>query len=275
MPRMSGFEQLFAGKLPKLIMFDLDGTLVDSVPDLAVAVDTMLAELGRPIAGLESVRAWVGNGAPVLVRRALANHLDHSGVDDELAEQGLEIFMRAYAQKHEFTVVYPGVRETLKWLQKMGVEMALITNKPERFVAPLLDEMKLGRFFRWIIGGDTMPQKKTDPAALFFVMKMAGVPASQALFVGDSRSDVQAAKAAGVACVALSYGYNHGRPIAEENPAMVIDDLRKLIPGCLDMDAEILLLDIKRPSSRESIVVVTRKLWMKVIKALARWRWRA
>ncbi|KPW66592.1 Phosphoglycolate phosphatase [Pseudomonas syringae pv. broussonetiae] len=275
MPRMSGFEQLFAGKLPKLIMFDLDGTLVDSVPDLAVAVDTMLAELGRPIAGLESVRAWVGNGAPVLVRRALANHLDHSGVDDELAEQGLEIFMRAYAQKHEFTVVYPGVRETLKWLQKMGVEMALITNKPERFVAPLLDEMKLGRFFRWIIGGDTMPQKKPDPAALFFVMKMAGVPASQALFVGDSRSDVQAAKAAGVACVALSYGYNHGRPIAEENPAMVIDDLRKLIPGCLDMDAEILLPDIKRPSSRESIVVVTRKLWMKVIKALARWRWRA
>ncbi|KPW92757.1 Phosphoglycolate phosphatase [Pseudomonas savastanoi] len=275
MPRMSGFEQLFAGKLPKLIMFDLDGTLVDSVPDLAVAVDTMLAELGRPIAGLESVRAWVGNGAPVLVRRALANHLDHSGVDDELAEQGLEIFMRAYAQKNEFTVVYPGVRETLKWLQKMGVEMALITNKPERFVAPLLDEMKLGRFFRWIIGGDTMPQKKPDPAALFFVMKMAGVPASQALFVGDSRSDVQAAKAAGVACVALSYGYNHGRPIAEENPAMVIDDLRRLIPGCLDMDAEILLPDIKRPSSRESIVVVTRKLWMKVIKALARWRWRA
>ncbi|MCA5969942.1 phosphoglycolate phosphatase [Pseudomonas sp. P129] len=272
---MSGFEQLFAGKLPKLIMFDLDGTLVDSVPDLAVAVDTMLAELGRPIAGLESVRAWVGNGAPVLVRRALANNLDHSGVDDALAEQGLEIFMRAYAQKHEFTVVYPGVRETLKWLQKMGVEMALITNKPERFVAPLLDEMKLGRFFRWIVGGDTMPQKKPDPAALFLVMKMAGAPASQSLFVGDSRSDVQAAKAAGVACVALSYGYNHGRPIAEENPAMVIDDLRRLIPGCLDMDAEILLPDIKRPSSRESIVVVTRKLWMKVIKALARWRWRA
>ncbi|RMM12383.1 Phosphoglycolate phosphatase [Pseudomonas syringae] len=275
MPRMSGFEQLFAGKLPKLIMFDLDGTLVDSVPDLAVAVDTMLAELGRPTAGLESVRAWVGNGAPVLVRRALANNLDHSGIDEALAERGLDIFMRAYAEKHEFTVVYPGVRETLKWLQKMGVEMALITNKPERFVAPLLDEMKLGRFFRWIIGGDTMPQKKPDPAALFFVMKMAGVPASQSLFVGDSRSDVQAAKAAGVACVALSYGYNHGRPIAEENPAMVIDDLRRLIPGCLDLDAEILLPDIKRPSSRESIVVVTRKLWMKVIKALARWRWRA
>jgi phosphoglycolate phosphatase len=106
-------------------------------------------------------------------------------------------------------------------------------------------------------------------------MKMAGIPASQSLFVGDSRSDVQAAKAAGVACVALSYGYNHGRPIEEESPALVIDDLRKLIPGCLEQDAGILLPETERPSRRDSIVVVTRKLWMKVIKALARWRWRA
>ncbi|MFS2160602.1 phosphoglycolate phosphatase [Pseudomonas sp. Pseusp122] len=276
---MSGFETLFPGRLPKLIMFDLDGTLVDSVPDLAVAVDKMLLALGRPVAGLEAVRHWVGNGAPILVRRALANDIEYSGVDDALAEQGLELFMEAYAEKHEFTVVYPGVRETLKWLQKMGVEMALITNKPERFVAPLLDEMKLGRFFRWIIGGDTMPQKKPDPAALFFVMKMANIPASQSLFVGDSRSDVLAAKAAGVACVGMSYGYNHGRPISEESPALVLDDLRKLIPGssagCLDEGAEITLPPVHAPSFRESIVVVTHKLWMKVIKALARWRWRA
>ena len=272
---MSGFEQLFPGSLPRLIMFDLDGTLVDSVPDLAVAVDKMLVQLGRPKAGLDAVRQWVGNGAPVLVRRALANSIEHGEVDDALAGQALEMFMQAYAEKHEFTVVYPGVRETLKWLQKKGVEMALITNKPERFVAPLLDEMKLGRFFRWIVGGDTLPQKKPDPAALLFVMKMAGIPASQSLFVGDSRSDVQAAKAAGVACVALSYGYNHGRPIEEETPALVIDDLRKLIPGCLEQDAGILLPDIEHSPRRDSIVVVTRKLWMKVIKALARWRWRA
>ncbi|WP_426142894.1 phosphoglycolate phosphatase [Pseudomonas sp. DWP3-1-2] len=272
---MSGFELLFPGRLPKLIMFDLDGTLIDSVPDLAVAVDKMLVALGREPAGLDSVRMWVGNGAPILVRRALANSIDHSSVDDELAEQALAIFMEAYAQKHEHTVVYPGVRETLKWLQRKGVQMALITNKPERFVAPLLDEMKLGRFFRLIVGGDTLPQKKPDPAALFFVMKMANVPASQSLFVGDSSSDVQASKAAGVACVALSYGYNHGRPIAEESPALVIDDLRRLIPGCLDLDAEILLPGTQSASLRDSIVVVTRKLWMKVMKALARWRWRA
>ncbi|NMY03758.1 phosphoglycolate phosphatase [Pseudomonas sp. WS 5059] len=272
---MSGFEQLFPGQLPRLVMFDLDGTLVDSVPDLAAAVDHMLLKLGRKPVGIESVRDWVGNGVQVLVRRALANHIDAEGVDDVEAEHALELFNAAYEDGHELTVVYPGVRDTLKWLHKQGVEMALITNKPERFVAPLLDQMKIGRYFRWIIGGDTLPQKKPDPAALFFVMKMANIPASQSLFVGDSRSDVLAAKAAGVKCVALSYGYNHGRPIAEESPALVIDDLRRLIPGCLGAGAEITLPDAVPSPSGNPIVVVTRKLWMKVIKALARWRWRA
>ncbi|NWA11801.1 phosphoglycolate phosphatase [Pseudomonas gingeri] len=272
---MSGFEQLFPGRLPKLVMFDLDGTLIDSVPDLATAVDKMLLTLGRPAAGLEAVREWVGNGALVLVRRALAGGLDHAAVADSEAEHALEIFMDAYDGGHDLTTVYPGVREALKWMQKQGVEMALITNKPERFVAPLLDDMKLGRFFRWIIGGDTLPQRKPDPAALFHVMKMAGIPASQCLFVGDSRNDVQAAKAAGVICVALSYGYNHGRPIAEEQPALVIDDLRALIPGCLEAGAELMSADCLQSPPGNAIVVVTRKLWMKVIKALARWRWRA
>lgn len=227
---MSGFEQLFPQSLPKLVMFDLDGTLIDSVPDLAAAVDRMLLEMGRAPAGVAAVRQWVGNGAPVLVRRALAGGLDHSAVNDHEADYGLEIFMRAYGESHDRTVIYPGVRDTLRWLQVEGVEMALITNKPERFVGPLLDQMQIGRYFRWIIGGDTLPQKKPDPAALLFVMQMAGVPASEALFVGDSRSDVQAAKAAGVQCVGLTYGYNHGRPISEESPALVIDDLRALLP---------------------------------------------
>ncbi|QBF28799.1 phosphoglycolate phosphatase [Pseudomonas tructae] len=272
---MSGFEQLFPDALPKLVMFDLDGTLIDSVPDLAAAVDNMLLAMGRQPAGLEAVRHWVGNGAPVLVRRALAGGIDHQSVDDVEAERGLELFMQAYADSHELTVVYPGVRDTLKWLHKQGVEMALITNKPERFVAPLLDQMKIGRYFRWIIGGDTLPQKKPDPAALLFVMKMASVAPEQALFVGDSRSDVLAAKAAGVKCVGLSYGYNHGRPISEEAPCLVIDDLRALLPGCLDPATGITLADVPSSSDRDSIVAVTGKLWMKVIKALARWRWRA
>lgn len=283
---MSGFERLLPGRLPRLVMFDLDGTLVDSVPDLAAAIDRMLLSLGRPVAGIELVRDWVGNGARVLVRRALAGDMQHAAIAEADTEQALAVFMEAYADSHGLTMLYPGVRETLKWLKKQGVEMALITNKPERFVAPLLDEMRIGRYFRWIIGGDTLPQQKPDPTALLHVMRMAEVQAQDALFIGDSRTDVQAAKAAGVACVAMSYGYNHGRPIAEESPALVIDDLRELLPGCFEPAAALTLPDTTQsPRQRDSIVVVTRKHWfiksgfiksgMKILKALARWRWRA
>ena len=278
---MSGFERLLAGRLPRLVMFDLDGTLVDSVPDLAAAVDEMLLSLGRPLAGREQVRNWVGNGARVLVRRALAGDLQHEQVADADAEQALEVFLAAYANSHGLSAIYPGVRETLKWLKQQGIEMALITNKPERFVGPLLDDLRIGRYFRWIIGGDTLPQQKPDPTALLHVLKMAGVSPGEALFVGDSRSDVLASKAAGVACVAMSYGYNHGRPIAEESPALVIDDLRELLPGCFETAAALPLPDaVQSPRSRDLIVVVPRKHWfiksgMKILKALARWRWRA
>ena len=222
-------RELFQGELPRLVMFDLDGTLVDSVPDLAAAVDKSLLQLGQPAAGIEQVRDWVGNGARVLVRRALAGGLQHEHIDDADAEQALELFMQAYAEGHALTLIYPGVRETLDWLRAQQVEMAIITNKPERFVAPLLDDKGLGRYFRWIIGGDTLPQQKPDPAALLHVLQLARVEARQALFIGDSRNDVLAAKAAGVPCVALSYGYNHGRPIAEESPLRVLDDLRQLL----------------------------------------------
>jgi phosphoglycolate phosphatase len=226
---VTALHKLFQGELPRLVMFDLDGTLVDSVPDLAAAVDKSLLQLGQPAAGIEQVRDWVGNGARVLVRRALAGGLQHAHIDDVYAEQALELFMQAYAEGHALTRTYPGVRETLDWLRAQRVEMAIITNKPERFVAPLLDDKGLGRYFRWIIGGDTLPQQKPDPAALLHVLQLARVEAQQALFIGDSRNDVLAAKAAGVPCVALSYGYNHGRPIAEEGPLRVLDDLRQLL----------------------------------------------
>lgn len=226
---MSLLRELFHGELPRLVMFDLDGTLVDSVPDLAAAVDKTLLLLGRPAAGIERVRDWVGNGARVLVRRALAGSLEHAQVDEGHAEQALQLFMQHYAESHALTQVYSGVTHTLDWLREQQVELALVTNKPERFVGPLLDEKGLGGYFRWIVGGDTLAQQKPDPAALLHVMRLARVDAAHALFVGDSRNDVRAAKAAGVPCVALSYGYNHGRPIAEENPAHVLDSLMGLL----------------------------------------------
>lgn len=226
---MTRLEQLFDGKLPRLVMFDLDGTLMDSVPDLAAAVDKMLMLLGREPAGIARVRDWVGNGSRVLVRRALAGGLEHEGVSDEFADEALALFMQAYSGGHELTTVYPGVRECLDWLREREVKLAIITNKPAQFIEPLLEEKGLTGYFDWLVGGDTLPQQKPDPAALFWVMGKAGVAPGESLFVGDSRNDVRAAKAATVRCVALTYGYNHGEPIADEQPALVLDDLRELV----------------------------------------------
>jgi len=226
---MTRLEHLFDGQLPRLVMFDLDGTLMDSVPDLAAAVDSMLMKLGREPAGVERVRHWVGNGSRVLVRRALAGRLEHDDVDEALAGKALALFMQAYDGGHELTTVYPGVRECLDWLIERGVKLAIITNKPSQFIEPLLEEKGLSGYFHWLVGGDTLPQQKPDPAGLFWVMDKAGVSSQQALFIGDSRNDVRAAKAASVPCVALTYGYNHGEPISSEAPALVLDDLRELV----------------------------------------------
>ncbi|AHL74096.1 phosphoglycolate phosphatase [Stutzerimonas stutzeri] len=226
---MTRLEQLFDGKLPRLAMFDLDGTLMDSVPDLAAAVDKMLMLLGRQPAGVAQVRDWVGNGSRVLVRRALAGQLQHDGVADELADEALALFMQAYSGNHELTTVYSGVRECLDWLRERDVKLAIVTNKPAQFIEPLLQEKGLAGYFQWLVGGDTLPQQKPDPAALLWVMDQAEVEPGASLFVGDSRNDVRAAKAAAVPCVALSYGYNHGEPIANEQPALVLDDLRELV----------------------------------------------
>ena len=226
---MKPLRELCGGELPRLVMFDLDGTLIDSVPDLAAAVDRMLVELGRTPAGVEKVRDWVGNGARVLVRRALAGGLDHAAVGEAETEEALARFLDIYADCHNLTVLYPGVHELLEALSTAAVELAVVTNKPDRFVAPLLEQVGLGGYFRWIIGGDTLPQQKPDPAALLQVMRLAGVEASQSLFIGDSRNDVLAARAAAVPCIAVSYGYNHGRPIAEERPSLVVDSLAELL----------------------------------------------
>jgi len=226
---VSQLARLFAGELPQLVMFDLDGTLLDSVPDLAAAVDSMLAQLGRPPADIEQVRQWVGNGALVLVQRALAGKFDYSSISAAAAEPALQLFLQAYAQESTRSQLYPGVLDTLTALKNKDIKLAIITNKPEQFLPDLWRSHGLTGLFDWVVGGDTLAKQKPDPMGLLWVMQQAGVTAEQSLFVGDSKNDIQAAKAAQVRCVALSYGYNHGQPIELEQPDLVIDNLNQLL----------------------------------------------
>lgn len=220
----------FDAHWPKLAMFDLDGTLIDSVPGLAAAVDRMLIQLHRSPVGVENVRQWVGNGALMLVRRALAGRIDPSDDGEQDLDRALTMFMEAYADGHSQAAVYPGVRECLAWLHEHDVALALITNKPEQFITPILQLAGLDGYFRCIVGGDTLARQKPDPAGLHHVMAKMGVGANQSCFIGDSRNDVLAAKAAGVCCIGVTYGYNHGRSIREEGADAVVGDLRQLIP---------------------------------------------
>ena len=162
------------------------------------------------------------------MRRALADGIDHQAITAEQEAEALAIFMQVYGTGDSLTTLYPGALETLQSLKVLRLKLALITNKPEKFIPELLAQTHMAEYFDWVVGGDTLPQKKPDPAGLLWVMQQAQVTAQQCLFVGDSRNDVLAAHAAGVACIAVTYGYNYGQPISAENPALVVDDLREL-----------------------------------------------
>lgn len=212
---------------PKMLLMDLDGTLVDSVPDLTACVDDMLQALGMPPCGEEKVRLWVGNGVERLVERALAGDMEGK-VEPGLRERGLSRFLDCYRDRHAVqSCVYPGVREGLEALRGR-FSMGCVTNKPARFTAPLLRAMGLDGYFEVVVAGDTLPQKKPDPAPLLFAARQFDVNPGDALMVGDSRSDVEAARAAGFGIVCVSYGYNHGIDIREQRPDAVIDRLTQL-----------------------------------------------
>lgn len=224
---------LFHNHLPQLIVFDLDGTLVDSVPDLAAAVDRMRVQLGLAPAGEDKVRGWVGNGAALLVRRALADSADPAAVaqvNDEQHLQALHVFRTCYHEENGLqTRLYPGVTDVLQVLSDLQIPLALVTNKPLDFTTPLLAKMGLAPFFKLALGGECLPHKKPHPLPLLHVCEQLGAQPAQALMVGDSRNDIEAAQAAGFVSAAMTYGYNHGEPVAASNPDWLLDDFRELL----------------------------------------------
>ncbi len=213
---------------PEMVMIDLDGTLVDSVPDLAYCADAMLAKLGMPPRGEAKVRQWVGNGVERLVKRALINQLDGEP-DEALFAKALPIYMELYKDNiSRRSRLYPGVKEGLDFLNGAGFKLGCITNKAAAFTEPLLKDVGIYDYFRIVVSGDTLPVKKPDPRPLLHAAEYFKVDPAHALMVGDSISDVKAARAAGFQVICVSYGYNHGQDIRNAHPDAVIDSMLQL-----------------------------------------------
>lgn len=221
---------------PKLVLIDLDGTLVDSVPDLQYCIDEMMKALGQPVWGEAKVRLWVGNGVERLVMRALTNEL---WLDPDPAEfeKALPIFMALYAENTSGrSRLYDGVVEGIDYLKANGFKVGCVTNKAAAFTVPLLKDMGIYDRFDLVVSGDTTPKKKPDPMPLLYAAEQLGVAPADCLMVGDSMHDVQAARNAGFQVVCVPYGYNHGHDIREANPDAVIKSLAAL-KGLLEQAA--------------------------------------
>ena len=198
------------------VLFDLDGTLLDTVPDLHAAVCAMLRDLGRPELPLDAVRSHVGRGIPNLVKRVLAASLD---VADDAAPppaDALASFRRHYARENgRATRLYPGVLDGLEALKAKGIPLAVITNKAAAFTVPLLEMTGLAPYFDVIVSGDSLPRAKPDPMPLVWACGRLGVSPAEAVFVGDSVNDFRAGRGAGCHVFLLPYGYNEGHDVQE------------------------------------------------------------
>lgn len=210
-------------------LFDLDGTLVDSVYDLYIAMNLTLSDLAFPIVTQRLVESWVGNGIEVLVKRALSGDMQISEhLDEALADKAIALFYQHYEQQvGEYSVLYQHVETGLAALS--GMPKALITNKARRFTEKLLDKLALTSHFELIVCGDDMA-KKPSPEPLLFACQQLNVPVSQAIMVGDSKSDILAAQAADIDVIALNYGYNQGENLSDYNPQYLCEQFLDIIP---------------------------------------------
>jgi phosphoglycolate phosphatase len=216
-----------------LVMFDLDGTLIATAPEICDAVNDTLRQCDLAEVSQQQVDDWIGQGTRELLIKALA----YSGGSSSASVRESETFpaiaavfnghyqSRCGTRSH----VYPQVRETLGALRARGVKLAVVTNKESRYTTAVLQAHQLMVLLDWVISGDSLPTKKPDPAGVLACLDKFGVSAARALFVGDSSIDVATARHAGVRVWALPYGYNMGQPIAHCAPDRVIADCSALL----------------------------------------------
>ena len=209
----------------KAVMIDLDGTLLDTVKDLAAAVNLMLTELDRPPLDETLVRTFVGKGVPNLVKRALVSAMSGEP-DTALFERALPLYLDCYESVNgTYTTLYPGVLDGLDAMRATGFPLACVTNKSERFTLPLLAQMGIDQYFAVVISGDTLPRRKPDPLPLTHTCGHFGIAPAQMLMIGDSLNDAQAARAAGCPVFCVPYGYNEGTDVRGLDVDAIVETL--------------------------------------------------
>ncbi len=208
---------------PSLVIFDLDGTLVDSVGDLTHAINHMLTRLGVSEVTSAEVRGWIGDGAKVLVERALV----HSGLKQDQSAVALEWFLNCYRTSCAVhTECYDGVQALLNYLQEQSIAMALVSNKPHELIEPVLKHVGIDQYFSWFAGGDRFEHKKPHPQPLEACLAFFNCDPAHALMIGDSDNDILAARGANVRAIAVDYGYGS----LLHQPDQTVSSLAQLIP---------------------------------------------
>jgi len=216
-----------------LLIFDLDGTLIDSKLDLAHAVNATRSHMGMSPLDHERVYSYVGNGAPVLIRRAMGEQATETEVSE-----ALEFFLEYYREHYlDYTTLYPGVRQALDRLRDGGKRMAVLTNKPVRISRAILDGLDVGGHFFQVYGGNSFDLKKPDPIGVAALMFETGIPAERCLMIGDSSVDIQTARNAGVASCGVTYGFAP-ETLADPAPDRLVDRLEDLADWLLGPEGE-------------------------------------
>ena len=209
----------------KAVAIDLDGTMLDTVEDLAIAVNMMLERIGRAPLDQTLVRNFVGKGINNLVERSLDVALDGKP-DPALYEKALPIYMACYAEVNgRHTTMYPKVREGLDALKAAGFQLACVTNKSERYTLPLLAQTRLDGYFQTVVAGDTLPKKKPDPLPLTHVAGKFGIAPADLLMIGDSLNDAEAARSAGCPIFCVGYGYNEGADVRSLDVDAIVETI--------------------------------------------------
>lgn len=213
----------------RAILFDLDGTLVDTAPDISAAVDATLRALQRPPLAGATVRSYIGRGVDTLLHRVLTGERDGTAAVDE-HRGARDLFLEHYeAHNGRTAIVYPGVREGIAHAKRIGLKLACVTNKLQSFSDALLAQVGLDRELEFIQGGDALPKGKPDPLPLTHAAARLGLAPAKCLMIGDSSNDARAARAAGMPVVLVGYGYSEDMPVGEIDCDGVFDSIADVI----------------------------------------------